>query len=322
MDDQRMKVVSVGIPVYYNEGSLALLADRLIEVDRKLSSRGTQLELVFVDDGSGDDSYRELLKIRERFPRTIVCKHTRNFGALVALKTSLANATGDCWVLLSADLQDPPELIEEMVVRWLEGAKYVICQRRRREDPLSTRMFAAAYYWLVRKLIVKDYPVGGFDFSLMNRQMMDLVRAAPKNVNFVMFCFWLGFRPELISYDRQERVHGTSRWSFMKKLKLALDTFLGFSAAPIRFISSIGLLVSLVSFAYGSFQLLAALTGFVVVKGFASIVVLITFLLGLIIFFLGVIAEYLWRILYEVNRLPEGVVDTVTSWHDRPGGHS
>jgi dolichol-phosphate mannosyltransferase len=311
-----MKTVSVGIPVYFNEGSLATLADRLIEVDRKLSARGAQLELVMVDDGSGDNSYQELLKIRERFPRCTVCKHTRNFGALVALKTALANSTGDCWVLLSADLQDPPELVEDMVVAWLAGAKYVICQRRRRGDPWGTRVFAAAYYWLVRKLIAKDYPIGGFDFSLMNHQMMELVRAAPKNVNFVMFCFWLGFKPEMISYDRQERTHGRSRWTLLKKLKLATDTFLGFSAAPIRLISSIGLLVSAISFAYGLFQIVAVLTGFVVVKGFASIVVLLTFLLGLIIFFLGVIAEYLWRILYEVNRLPEGVVDQVRSWRD------
>lgn len=321
MNEAIMKTVSVGIPVYFNEGSLPVLADRLTAVDRKLSALGVQLELVMVDDGSGDGSYQELLNIRKRFPRCTVCKHTRNFGALVALKTALAHSTGECWVLLSADLQDPPELIEEMVVRWLAGAKYVICQRRRRADPLATRMLAAAYYWLVRKFIAKDYPIGGFDFSLMNHQMMELVRAAPKNVNFVMFCFWLGFKPELLSYDRQERTHGKSRWTVMKKLKMATDTFLGFSAAPIRLISAIGLLVSAISFAYGIFQIVAALCGIVIVKGFASIVVLITFLLGLIIFFLGVIAEYLWRILYEVNRLPEAVVDQVANWRDNADHH-
>jgi len=306
-----MKTVSVGIPVYFNEGSLPILAERLIEVDRRLAPLGAQLELVLVDDGSGDGSYAELEKIHARFPRCTICRHTRNFGALVALKTSLASSTGDCWVLLSADLQDPPELIEEMVRHWLSGEKYVICQRRRRGDPPMTRVFASTYYWLVRKLITKDYPVGGFDFSLLDRQMMELVRAAPKNVNLVMFCFWLGFKPKTIQYDRAERIHGKSRWTLIKKLKLAIDTFLGFSAAPIRLISSLGLLVSIASFGYGMFQFIAALAGFAVVKGFASIVVLITFLLGLIIFFLGVIAEYLWRILYEVNRLPESVVDTV-----------
>jgi glycosyltransferase involved in cell wall biosynthesis len=311
-----MKTVSVGIPVYFNEGSLATLADRLIAIDAKLHPLGAQLELVLVDDGSGDGSYAELLKIHARFPRTIVCKHTRNFGALVALKTALANSTGDCWVLLSADLQDPPELIEEMVKRWLAGAKYVICQRRRRGDPLATRLFASIYYWMVRRLIMPDYPVGGFDFSLMDGQMMELVRRAPKNVNFVMFTYWLGFKPELISYDRAERVHGKSRWSFTRKMKLALDTFLGFSVAPIRLISLIGIAVSVLSFAYGIFEIVAYFFGLVPVPGFATIVVLVTFLLGLIIFFLGIIAEYLWRILHEVNRLPEGVVETVLCKND------
>ena len=311
-----MKTVSVGIPVYYNELSLAELGDRLIKLDGKLSSQGVQLELVMVDDGSGDNSYHELLKIRERFPRTTICRHTRNFGALVALKTALANSTGDCWIILAADLQDPPELIEEMVKRWLAGSKYVICQRKQRGDPLSTRIFAAMYYWLVRRLIARNYPIGGFDFSLINNQMMNLVRKAPKNVNIVMFCFWLGFKPDIIVYERIERKHGKSRWTFTKKLKMAVDTFLGFSSAPIRLISTIGLLVSAISFGYGIFQVVAALAGYVVVQGFASIVVLITFLLGLIIFFLGVVAEYLWRILYEVNRLPEGVVESVTCRHE------
>ncbi|MEP7097599.1 MAG: glycosyltransferase family 2 protein [Dokdonella sp.] len=322
MSDSQVKTVSVGIPVYYNEQSLPELASRLIEVDRKLATQGAQLELILVDDGSGDGSYSELLQIQRRFQRTTVCKHTRNFGALVALKTALANATGDCLVILSADLQDPPELIEEMVAKWKAGRKYVICQRRRREDPWTTRIFAAVYYWLVRKLIAKDYPVGGFDFSLMDRQMMELVREAPKNVNFVVFCYWLGFKPYLLRYDRAERVYGKSRWTLLKKLKLATDTFLGFSAAPIRLISSIGLVVSITSFGYGIFEIIAALAGFVVVKGFASLVVLITFLLGLIIFFLGVIAEYLWRILYEVNRLPEGVTDHVSRWRGTRDTHS
>lgn len=313
-----MRTVSVGIPVYYNEQSLPKLADRLIAVDRELQPLGAQLQLVLVDDGSGDNSYAELLKIHARFPRTIVCKHTRNFGALVALKTALAHATGDCWILLSADLQDPPEIIGDMVRRWIRGAKYVICQRQRRGDPAMTRIFASMYYWLVRKLIVADYPVGGFDFSLMDRQMMELVRAAPKNVNFVMFCYWLGFKPELISYDRAERVHGKSRWSIMKKIKLAIDTFLGFSVAPIRLISTVGIFVSALSFAYGIFEIVAYLFGFVPVPGLATIIVLVTFLLGLIIFFLGIIAEYLWRILYEVNRLPEGVVDHVIDARDDP----
>jgi polyisoprenyl-phosphate glycosyltransferase len=306
-----MALLTIGIPVYFNAGSLAALGDRLLAVEASLAQIGVELELVMVDDGSGDSSYDVMQAVQGHFARCTLVRHTRNFGALVALKTALAHASGDAFVILSADLQDPPELVVEMATAWQAGAKYVICQRRTRQDPVGTRLFARAYYALVRRFVIPDYPKGGFDFSLMSSQLMSALRNAPKNVNFVLFAYWLGYKPHLISYDRLEREHGKSRWTFTKKLKLFIDTFLGFSVAPIRLISAIGALVAAASFAYGAFVVVAALLGIVPVQGFATIVVLITFLLGLIILFLGVIAEYLWRILHEVNRLPEGVVDEV-----------
>ena len=306
-----MDVLTVGIPVYFNEESIATLGDRLLEVEADLGAFNVALEIVMVDDGSGDGSYAAMQSLQPRFARCTLVRHTRNFGALVALKTALEHATGDAFVILSADLQDPPELVVDMAKAWQAGAKYVVCQRRSREDPLSTKLFAFVYYGLVRRFVIPTYPKGGFDFSLMGAQMMEALRRAPKNVNFVLFAFWLGYKPHLISYDRVQREHGGSRWTFAKKLKLVVDTFLGFSVAPIRLISFVGALVAFCSFAYGLFVVIATLSGIVPVQGFATIVVLITFLLGLIILILGVIAEYLWRILYEVNRLPEGVIDEV-----------
>lgn len=309
-----MKSVTVGVPVYFNEGSLPELGSRLERLGSALLERSVLLEVVFVDDGSGDGSYPCLVTLQKTMPRVTVCRHTRNFGAVVATKTALAHATGDAFVILAADLQDPPELVLELVDRWLAGQRYVICKRRSRQDPQSSRIFSALYYRMVRRFVSASYPEGGFDLSLIDRQLMGLAREAPKNVNFVMFIHWLGFEPVVIEYDRQAREHGKSRWTFWKKVKLFADTFLGFSVVPIRMITAVGAIVSVGSFAYGVLVLVGAVFGAIPVEGFATIVVLITFLLGLIIIFLGIIAEYLWRILYEVNRLPESVVDSVVQW--------
>ncbi len=177
-----MKKVSVVVPVYYNEGSLPPLFAELRAVEEKLLQRGLELELIFVDDGSGDGSYRELLKIKEQRPATRVVKLSRNFGAVHASKTGLQFVTGDCFVVLAADLQDPPELILEMVERWQAGSKFVICVRRKREDPRLTRFFARVYYRLLRFTVVKDYPDGGYDLALMDRAMLPHMQASSKNI--------------------------------------------------------------------------------------------------------------------------------------------
>ncbi len=306
-----MKKVSVVVPVYYNEGSLPPLLDELRAVEGQLLARGLELELIFVDDGSGDGSYRELLKIKEQRPATRVIKLSRNFGAVHASKTGLQFVTGDCFVVLAADLQDPPELILDMVESWQAGSKFVICVRRKREDPRLTRLFARAYYRLLRSTVVKDYPDGGYDLALMDRALLPHMQASSKNINPNVFAFWLGFKPDCISYERRKRVHGKSRWTFTKKLKFFLDTLLGFSMVPLRAISVIGLVVALLSAGFGVFVVMNAILGRYEVPGFATLAALICFLLGLLICMLGVIGEYLWRIFDEINKRPEAVIDEI-----------
>jgi polyisoprenyl-phosphate glycosyltransferase len=309
----RPPTVAIAVPVYFNERSLAELGDRLVAVRAKLREAGVETQFLFTDDGSGDGSLAELLKLKSRLPNTTIIKHTRNFGAIEALRSTFPHVKADCLVIIAADLQDPPEMITKMVEAWRAGRKFVICRRRSRSDPFFTRLYAGLYYWLVRRFVISDYPVGGYDFSLMDRQIVDHLARMPKNVNFVLFAYWLGFRPAVLEYDRELRRHGQSRWTFRKKLKLFVDTFVGFSIVPIRIIMGVGAAVSLLSFTYGAVMIVGGLLGVVPVPGFATLVVLITFLLGLILVFLGVIAEYLWRILYEVNRMPEAVIDDVYS---------
>ncbi len=300
-----MKTVSVVVPVYDNAESLPLLFDALLEVETQLAERGCALELIFVDDGSDDQSLKLLLELRQRRPAlTKVIKLARNFGAIPASKAGLKFVSGDCFVWLSADLQDPPQLVVQMADRWLGGAKYVIAARATRHDPAATKFYAGVYYGLVRRLVMPDYPRGGFDTLLLDRSLMPYVRDSGRHVNPVLLSYWLGIPPAVIEYERRARRYGKSRWTFAKKLSYFLDSMLGFSALLIRLITLIGGVVALASFAYGAYRL-------VVAPGFPVMLAVICFLLGLIIVLLGLIGEYVWRIFDELSRRPEAVIDAV-----------
>jgi dolichol-phosphate mannosyltransferase len=307
----RTRTLSIVIPVYFNEHSLPHLFDELLSIEKKLLEKSVELELIFVDDGSKDGSLGELLKIKQRRESTRIIKLTRNFGAVHAGKQGLQFVTGDCFMVLAADLQDPPELILSMIDKWLNGAKFIICKRTYRDDPPASKLFAYIFYKLVRFFVMKDYPVLGYGIALMDRASLPYMQDSSKNINPPLLAYWLGFQPEVILYERQKRIHGKSRWTFSKRVKLFLDSLLGLSVLPIRLISLIGFLVSLLSFGYGTWISINALRGRTIVLGFATIVTILSFLLGLIIIMLGVIGEYVWRIFDEINKRPESVIDEI-----------
>lgn len=304
-----MKTLSIVVPVYFNEGSLPDLFNKLLYIEDLLKQQDMLLELIFIDDGSQDNSLMLLKQFLIARPGTKVIKLSRNFGAISAVKTGLNYITGDCFLFLAADLQDPPELIPEMISRWKNGTKYIICERTDRQDPLGSKIFSAIYYKLLRKFVMASYPKNGFDLALMDAQLLPYLKDSGKHINFPLFPYWLGFTPEKIPYVRVAREHGKSRWTFGKKWKLLIDSIFSFSFAPVRLISAIGLIVSLGSFAYGTVVVLSALFGKVDVPGFATLATLVSFLLGLIIVMLGVMSEYIWRIFDEVNRHPHAVIE-------------
>ena len=306
-----MAKISVMTPVYFNEESIAPLFVELTKVEQVLARQGHTLEIIFVDDGSGDNSMRELLNIKRQREATRIIKLTRNFGAMNASKVGYQFVTGDCVVGLAADLQEPPELIIQMVQKWCAGAKFVLCARTRRNDPLPSRWFSAFYYWLLRLFVVDQYPKNGFDLALMDKAMLPHIQNAGKNINLPLLEYWLGFKPEIIYYERRERPHGRSRFSFAKRVKVSFDSIFGFSIVPIRLISLVGFIVSMLSFGYGLLVLITTMLGRSEVPGFATIVALVSFLLGLVIVMLGIIGEYLWRIFDETNRRPSAVIDEV-----------
>jgi dolichol-phosphate mannosyltransferase len=282
-------------------------------LEAPLAALDLALQVVMVDDGSSDASLERMLEIRDRRADTTVVKLTRNFGAPAAIKTGYQFVTGDAFLAIAADLQDPYDEIPEMARLWREGSKFTVMVRRKREDPASSRVFSWLYYRLVRAFVFRNYPATGFDMALMDKCMLANLRDTAKNINPSLFAHYLGFSPKVLFYDREKRRHGTSGWSFRKKVNYLLDSILGFSIAPCRWITAVGVLVALLSFLYAVFIVVSVIVAGSPVPGFPTIVTLIAFLCGTNLFISGMTAEYVWRVFDEVNKRPEFVIDEVYS---------
>ena len=303
--------VSVVIPVYFNEESLNDLFRELKKLESNLNQINFLLELIFVDDGSGDNSLKKLLEYKSFRPETKIIKLTRNFGSYLASKEGLRHITGDCFVLLAADLQDPPSLVFRMVKRWKKGNKFIICARKTRKDPFIKKFFARITYILIRKFVISYYPKYGFDLALLDRSALVNIINSSKAIFFPVHFYWLGYKPNIIFYDRQERKHGKSMWTFYKNVNTTLDILLGFTSKFTQFVTSLGLLISLLSFLWGLMLIISALAGNIPVPGYASIVVFMSFFFGLIIFYLSLILEYLWRIFGGLNKKSDVIVEKI-----------
>lgn len=303
------KMLSVVIPVYYNADSLKELGEELQVFERQLNARSVALELIFVNDGSGDNSLEKLLEIKRGRPGTKIVSFSRNFGAVAASKRGLSYVTGDAFAILAADLQDPPSQLLAMAEEWLGGSKFVVSARRSRRDPIGSLVWTWIYYRLVEWFVLPSYPRGGFDLMLMDRVMLPYMINSAKNTNPNVYAYWLGFKAVILPYDRLERRHGTSKWTFSKKVKFFLDTICGFTVVPIRFMSLVGIAAAALGCAYGIDIALAAILGRVPVQGFATVAALISFFAGLILLMLGTLGEYLWRVFDIVGNKPESVID-------------
>jgi dolichol-phosphate mannosyltransferase len=306
-----MATISIVTPVYFNELNLPDTIPELLALREALQP--DDLELVFVDDGSGDRSLEILLDFRARHPDVIrVVKLTRNFGSMSAIQAGMRVASGDCVAMVAADLQDPPELLVQMADHWRRGQKAVFAVRIDRDEPWSQKLFSNTFYALVRRFAIRAYPPGGFDLFLIDRQVLDEVnRIAEKNVNVLALIFWLGYANVQIPYVRRARRKGKSRWTLSKKVKLVVDSFVSFSYAPIRALSIVGFVVATAAFAYALFVAYQRLVNNIPVQGFATTVILIALTSGIQMAMLGVLGEYLWRALDESRKRPAYVIDEV-----------
>lgn len=305
-----MPKLSYIIPCYFNELNIPITSKELIE-NEKLFDKNFTFEYVLVDDGSKDNTYFELLKFKSLYPSKVkVIKLSGNFGSYNAILAGMKYASGDCNVILAADLQDPPELIPKMASYWLSGIKLVIANRMDREEPFIQKLFSGLYHKLIKKFALKNVPDGGFDMVLFDKKLRhEIVKINEKNTNQIYLLSWLQFEHVSIPYVRRKRDLGVSRWTLSKKVKLFIDSFVSFSFFPIRFITASGLILGFISLIWGVWVLIAKLTGLVPVAGWATLMAVILFVSSFQMIAIGILGEYLWRTMDAVKGRPNYIVD-------------
>ncbi|MEZ5033293.1 MAG: glycosyltransferase family 2 protein [Saprospiraceae bacterium] len=305
-----MARLSIIIPCYYNEENLPVTYARLQAMESSLPPE-TQVEYVFIDDGSGDGTFRVLQGMQSAEPdRIVLIKLAGNVGSYNAILAGMAHSRGDCCTVISADLQDPPELIPRMFAYWQDGFKLVMANRERREEPFFKQLFARLFHRLIRRFALRNIPPGGFDFVLFDRKLCDEVVAMDeKNTNTLFLLPWTGYPYVSIPYVRQAREIGKSRWTLTKKVKLFIDSFIAFSFFPIRLIAASGLILGVLALGYAAFILYARLTGSIEVEGWSALMLVILVVSSFQMMALGVLGEYLWRTLDAVRKRPNYIID-------------
>lgn len=299
--------ISVVVPVYYNAESLVELYARLAETMSRLEVQGW--DVTFVDDGSKDRSREILEELRQSYDNVRVVHMAKNHGATATVVAGMSFAQGRAVTVLAADLQDPPEVLADLVPIWRSGVPVAIAARSSREDPFTSRIFSALYYRLFRLLVTPEMPEGGFDLVLMDEQVSSIiVRHAEKNMSFPAALVTLGFKRRIIRYHRAARRHGSSRWTFWRKFKLMYDSILSYSYRPLRLVTGAGVVGIFISLTYGAVIVYFRLTSPPQVPGWASLMIVTLFFSGLVLTSLGIVGEYIWRTFDAARSSPLYVV--------------
>ena len=273
-----------------------------------------RFEFIFLDDGSRDHSFAVLQALQQKDERVRIIKLSRNFGSNAALLAGLDQARGKVIAAIAADLQDPPELIHDMLANWRRGRKVVLAARQSRGDPLPTRLLASIFYFLFRRFALPNMPRQGFDFFLIDRQVCDLIKEIRESNAYLMgMILWLGFEPALLYYHRQQREErfGKSMWSLTKKLKYFIDAFVAFSYVPVRAASLLGISLSVLGLLYALALLVLRLVSGIPVVGWVSLMAVLLVVSGAQLLMTGILGEYLWRNLDETRRRPRFVIDRI-----------
>jgi glycosyltransferase involved in cell wall biosynthesis len=303
-----LPLVSIVTPAYNEAESLVPLYLRLCAVFGALD---VEWEWVVIDDHSSDITFDLLENMAQRDPRIRALRFARNSGSHLAVTCGLREAAGACAVIIAADLQDPPETLPDLIAHWRKGAQVVWAARAARHgENISTTGFARLYYWLMRSFVgLKQMPVTGADFFLLDRCVLDSFREFQEsNASIMTLILWMGFRQDSITYEKQARVHGSSKWNLESKLKLVVDSITAFTYKPIRCMSYAGFVVALVGFLYALDVVFNALAGHPV-PGWTSLMVVVLVLGGFQMIMMGVLGEYLWRALDETRRRPRYLIE-------------
>lgn len=303
--------LTIVVPVKDEEAAIGPFLSRVVPILQGLSDPAAKsFEILFVDDGSSDTTLEVVRKANQADTRVRGISLSRNFGKEAALSAGLDAARGNAVVPLDVDLQDPPEVIGKMVAKWREGFDVVYGVRDNREtDSLPKRMTADLYYRAHNWLSSDKIPEHAGDFRLLDRKVVDVIRVMPERNRFMKGLFaWAGFRQTAVSYHREERKVGTTKYNYWKLWTLALDGITSASTIPLRIWSYLGGMVALGALAYAIYIIVRTLTSGIQVPGYASLMVAILFLGGLQLLSLGVLGEYVGRILTETKGRPLYVI--------------
>lgn len=300
--------LSIIVPVYFNQDNLKPLYD---DIKKKIIDViGYDYELVMVNDGSKDKSYEVMQELAKNDPHVKIISLSRNFGSHSAVLCGLANCTGDCAVIKAADLQEPTEMILDMVDSWKKGNNVVLAVREGRNEKHTQTFFSNLYYWMVRKTSFPNMPKMGFDVYLLDRKVIDiLVDFDERNSALTGQILWSGFRTDCVYYTRLAREIGRSRWTLKKKIRLVTDTLFGFSTLPIKFISFIGCVAFFASIIWALLLIVSKIMGRIEISGWTTLMVFQLFSFGVIMLTLGIIGEYLWRTFDATRNRPPYIIE-------------
>lgn len=307
-----MAKLSIIIPCYFNEKNIPVTAKELIDNEKHFPDE-LNFEYILVDDGSGDNTLKEILAFKNAYPEKVIAiKLAGNVGSYNAVVAGMEHATGDCTVVIAADLQDPPELMVDMYEYWKQGFKLVIGNRKDRQESASQKFLSNTFHWIMKKIALKNIPDGGFDYVLFDRQIREkLLTMMEHNSNVFYLMTWMGYNYVNIPYNRKKREIGNSKWTVQKKIKLLIDSILSFSFFPIRAISVTGIILGIIAFLYGVYLIILRMLGNIEVEGWTALMVVLLFVSSFQMIGLGILGEYIWRGLDASRKRPLYVVEEV-----------
>jgi len=311
-------VYSVVIPAYNEQEVITETYNRLKKV---MTGMGEPYELIFVNDGSKDNTAEMISEFCEKDSQVRLINFTRNFGHMAAISAGMENARGEAIFIIDADLQDPPELFPEMASKWKEGYHVVYGKRKKREgESVFKRISAKIFYRFLRRMTSVNLPPDTGEFRLIDRKVCDAVNKLPEKSRYIRgLVSWVGFKQIPVEYNREKRYAGITKYPFRKMLAFAMDAITSFSYKPLKMATMIGFLISLLSFLYIIYVIYQHYFTDRTITGWASTIAAILFTQGIVLMILGLMGEYIGRIYKEIQNRPNYIIQEIIEQTGTPG---
>lgn len=303
-------IISLVVPCYNEEKVIEIFLEHIEPI---LISLNKSYEIIFVNDGSTDNTFNVMLNSKKKYTHIYIVNLSRNFGKEAALTAGLDNAKGDVVIPIDVDLQDPPELITSFIEQWESGYDVVLAKRAdRSSDTMTKKLSSELFYKVHNKISDISIPNNVGDYRLMSRKVVNSLKTLPENQRFMKGIFaWIGYKTAIIEYKRESRVAGSSSFNGWKLWNLALDGITSFSTVPLRIWLYIGAIISLIAFIYGGFIIIRTLILGVDLPGYASLLSAVLFLGGVQLMGIGILGEYIGRTYTESKRRPSYIIEDI-----------